>query len=436
MELTQSILEKVFCHIDGDEIAQLALDLGRIRGPSGHEEEVGEYVYTWMKENGLNPIKQFVAGKRFNVIGKLPGMGKGEGVVFNSHLDTCPRFEGEAQAGVENEAVHTSWAEGDRLYGLGVLNCRGPMAIWLVMAKALKKSGLKLGGDILLAAVVGEIGLSPIDEYQGPRYMGRGIGTAHSVRYGHVVDYAIVCETTDFGVCWAECGYVCLRIRTKGVLVLSARLENYKNINEHPNAVTKMLRVVEIIENWAREYEAKSIYESSEGVFTPKVNIGAIRGGFPPMANETASSCSIFMSIGLLPGEGPTRVMREIKEAIATTGIEADVSSYLFKKGYIGKNVEPIVSAVQESYQQLCNAPLPKVTSAISSMQRDINIYNEFGVPAITFGPTRHIDERVPSKDVSIKYESAQVKYFLKDEMVKAAKLYAMAALRLCSVIT
>jgi len=43
------------------------------------------------------------------------------------------------------------------------------MSTWLVMAKALKESGIKLGGDLILTAVVGEIGGAAVDEYQGPR---------------------------------------------------------------------------------------------------------------------------------------------------------------------------------------------------------------------------------------------------------------------------
>lgn len=107
MEIRKSILDKVFAHINGDEIAQLALDLGKIRGPSGYEEEVAEYVYRWMEENDLNPTKQFVSGERFNVIGVLPGTGKGKNLAFNSHLDTVAVFEGEAQAGKEDKSVYT-----------------------------------------------------------------------------------------------------------------------------------------------------------------------------------------------------------------------------------------------------------------------------------------------------------------------------------------
>lgn len=426
MEIPKGVLNRIFSEIDGDEIAQLALDLAKIRGPSGYEEEVGEYVYKWMEKNDLNPVKQLVAGCRFNVIGKITGAGRGKNLAFNSHLDTAPIFTGEAQADKENYSIYNSWAEGDRLYGLGIMNCRGPMSVWLSMAKAIKKSNLKLEGDLVLTAVIGEIGLAPVDEYQGPQYIGKGIGTEYAVKFGPAVDYAVVSETTDFGVTWAECGIVYLRIMTRGVQIYSPRLKEYKDIKEHPNAILKMVKVIGRIENWARDYETKSVYEFPGGIIKPKVNIGAIRGGFPPGPSETPNTCSIFVSIRLLPGKGPLEVINEIKELIGETGIDVEISSYLFKRGYVGENVDPLVRAIDESYQELCNTTLPKVSSEVTSMWRDLNIYNEVGIPAVTFGPARYVDQRISNKDGSIKY-------LTKDDLVKTAKLYTMITLKICS---
>ena len=419
-------LEKIYAYIDSDEIAKLALDLANIRGPAGHEEKVAEEVYLWMKSNGLNPQKQFVAGERFNVIGVLPGSGNGRNLAFNSHMDTAPIFEAEAQAGIENPLAFEAWSEDDRLYGLGLMNCRGPMACWLVMAKALKQSGIQLAGDIILHAVVGEIGLAPVDEYQGFRYLGKGIGTEYAVKFGPAADYAVVAETTDFGVAWAECGIVYVRITAKGVQMYSPRLKEYADYKEHPNAIIKMVKIIEEFEKWARVYEADHVRQYPGGTIKPKVNIGAIRGGFPPGPSETANCCSIFASIRLLPGEGPRKVIRELQEKFAATGIETDVRSYLYKKGYIAKNVEPLLQSIEESYQELCGSKPPDVSSEVTSMWRDLNIYNEYGIPAATFGPARYIDEKITSRDGGIKY-------LLKSDMLQTAKLYAMIALKVCS---
>jgi len=255
--------------------------------------------------------------------------------------------------------------------------------------------------------------------------MGGGFGTEHAVRYGPPVDYALVAETTNFGVTWAECGVAYLRVVTKGRRIYSPRLKEYKSIQEHPNAIVKMFQVGQAIESWAREYEAKNILEFPAGVIKPKVNIGGIRGGYPPWPSMSADLCSVFISVRLLPGEGPLRVMRELKEAISKTGLDAEVSCYSSKKGYIGQDTGPLVDAIEESYQELHHEKPPKVSSEVTSMWRDLNIYNGAGIPAVTFGPSRYDD-----KEITAKYG---IKYLLKDDLVKAAKVYAMTALRICS---
>ena len=45
--------------------------------------------------------------------------------------------------------------ENETLYGEGVVNDKGPMAAFLMAAKAVKAAGLPLRGDLLLSAVPG-----------------------------------------------------------------------------------------------------------------------------------------------------------------------------------------------------------------------------------------------------------------------------------------
>jgi hypothetical protein len=115
-----------------------------------------------------------------------------------------------------------------------------------------------------------------------------------------------------------------------------------------------------------------------------------------------------------------------LNERLAATGIDTDITPYLFKKGYIAENVDPLLKSIQESYQELCDRTPPEVASEVTSMWRDINIYNEYGIPAATFGPARYIDEKITSRDGSIKF-------LLKDDMLLTAKLYALTALKVCS---
>ena len=80
------------------------------------------------------------------------------------------------------------------------------MATWLLAAKAIKESGVKLKGDLMLMAVVGEIGIEPVDEFQPPAYVAKEAGTRYAITHGGVTDYALVSEGTDFGIVGVEAG--------------------------------------------------------------------------------------------------------------------------------------------------------------------------------------------------------------------------------------
>ena len=47
-------------------------------------------------------------------------------------------------------------------------------------------------------------------------------------------------------------------------------------------------------------------------------------------------------------------------------------------------------------------------------MWRDLNIYNEMGIPAVTFGPTRYTDEVITPK--------YRIKYLVTEDLVKTAR--------------
>src|SRR5439155_672574 len=81
---------------------------------------------------------------------------------------------------------------------------------------AIKDSGVRLKGDLLLMAVVGEIGVEPVDEFQSPAYLAKEPGTRFAITHGGVADYALVAEGTDFGIVGVEAGKAFFKVTVFG----------------------------------------------------------------------------------------------------------------------------------------------------------------------------------------------------------------------------
>lgn len=419
-------IEKVWKLIDRDEIVNLALEMGNIHAPSGDEIEMSDYVFNWMSQNEFNPLRQTVFPGRDNVVGIYRGTGDGKSLIFNSHLDSDVGVAGEKLGTRESDLISgkkLAWIEKDRVFGKTVLNDRGPMSCFLIAAKAVKDSGIRLKGDLILTTVVGEIGMAPVDEYQTTAYIGKGIGTRHLVTHGVFADFAIVAETTDFGITWTEAGVCYVKITVKGQTMYTPRSTRPVNIKEHPNAIVKMAHIIQAIEKWAKVYEQDNRYPFGAGVVVPKVNVGAIRGGFPPKPSKTADRCSIYVDIRIPPFADNSKALKEIKGVIKELGIKADFEPYLFRKGYEGKNVEPLIESIEKAHIKVYGKGTPPVPTSVTSMWRDINIFNEVGIPSLTFGPPRR---RLESGDGEGK------RYMTIDDLVNTAKIYSSVILDIC----
>jgi len=75
-----------------------------------------------------------------------------------------------------------------------------------------------------MTMAVGEIGMGPMDEFQGPKYIGKGYGSRHAVAHGIMGDYALVAESTDFGVTGVEAGAAYFKVTLHGTGYYTPRL--------------------------------------------------------------------------------------------------------------------------------------------------------------------------------------------------------------------
>ena len=420
LKVVDSLLEK--------EVLELALALGNIDSPAGRENEAGEYIFQWLQERELEARKVGLLPERFNVVGRLRGAGDGSTLVLNSHMDTSGAADeiwSTVHAG--DPIYHKAWQQGEFLYGNGICNDKGSMAAWMIACDTIRKSGVKLAGDLLLTMVVGEIGLEPVDEYPAPAYLAKEAGTRYVLNRGFVGDFALVAEGTDFHVGWTEAGKAFFKIRIFGEEppVYTPYVTRASPLS--PNAIVRMVPVIQRIEEWAKEYEAANRYESPGGIVEPRVNIGAIRGGLPYKITKTSQVCAIYLDVRITPAQHPEEVRRELTRVVAGVGMPFDIELYTYRRAYDGVRGqgskgehERLLRAITAAHKAMFGKEPERCLPQHTSMWRDVNVFHEAGIPGIMYGP-----------GVSQLGGLFAIKI---EDLVRAARLYTWIALEACGM--
>ncbi len=418
-------MEAVLKAIDSDELCDLAVRLGSINSPPGSEGGAADFVHEWLKAQGIAARTLELSPERRNVVGRLKGSGKGLHLLFNSHLDTDRRgplaWWTAGDSGMEPEVARLV---DEKVIGKAIVNDRGPMACWLIAAAALKRSGVRLRGDLVLTAVCGEIGMAPVDEFQGAGFLGKGVGTRMVVDAGVIADYAVVAESTDWAISEIECGCAYFRILVKGTSVYTPWHERGETLAEHPNATIKASALALEVDKWARDYERTRSFRFRDSMVIPKASIGAMRSGAPYSPNRTAANAALYVDVRLAPGADALGIQEELCGLAAKLGVEADVEMYLYRRGYESMGAEVLVSSARAACRSVTKKDPPPAPTGYVSMWRDRNIFTEVGIPAISFGPPRS-----GGHDAKGPYGL----YLDRRDMLAAAQIYALLALDICN---
>jgi acetylornithine deacetylase/succinyl-diaminopimelate desuccinylase-like protein len=401
-----------------NELVELCLQLGNIPSPHGRERKLGEAVLAWLKTCGIEGELQFITDESVNAVATIAGVGEGKSLIWNAHMDTGPELASDASE--EERKIESAWVQGDMLFGKGMINDKAQLCAFMIGLRAIQTAGIKLKGDLTLTAVAFETGNPSVDGQQGVHFPGEGFGTKWVVDRGVVADYALVGETSGFGIVQAECGAAWYKVRVKGREVYTPRLERGNSIQENPNAFAKAARVIMAIEEWAAQYEKRETIEFVGGTIIPKAQIVDVRGS--EGVGRPNPFCDIFIDVRIVPGKNPTAVKKEIEELVADLNLACEVSLFQYSRGHIAKNAEPLVAAVAAAHRYVFGTEPPTPPSAETSMWRDLNVFNEIGIPSICYGPPR---QREPMS-------GAQNRAMKIGDLVQATKIYALTALLLC----
>src|SRR5262249_60427236 len=135
------------------------------------------------------------------------------------------------------------------------------------------EGGGGLGGDVMVAAVAGEIEKTQWDGFRGRLYRGYAAGTRYLVSHGGVADMCLLGEPTEGKVVLAHFGTLWARISTSGPFVHTA----FSAGRLGENSIVRMGDVLDAVLEWAPKWERRASYRGGAGL----VNVGALAGGFP-----------------------------------------------------------------------------------------------------------------------------------------------------------
>jgi len=406
--------------LDREELVDLALSLGNIDSPPGQEQAVSDRIREWASEHGLDVRQIGMFPDRQNVVVQIDGDGSLPSLVFNAHMDTAWGPEERRWMQRPDDPVYTSaWRDGEIIYGNGVVNDKGPLACALLALRALRDTGTVLGGRVMVAGVCGEIGQEPVDEYQGPDYLSKEVGTRFLVEHGVIADFAVVAENSDFGVTTVEAGKAFFKISILGERsVYTPYVQHTERPVEHANAVVRSTAVIEWLTDWGRRYESEHTYPFEYGECVPKVSIGAIRAGQPFIPITSPELCFIYLDVRLTPKQTAMEVERELRAGLESLGVPVRIECFLYRRGYHAKDADALLEVLAEAHEEEFARPLGGVTAGQASSWRDTNPYNELGIPAISYGPSAG--------------RGGAQSWTRIEDLVSAARMYARIVMGLC----
>jgi acetylornithine deacetylase len=411
--LDPKLVERIIAEVKEEEIVAMSCDVINIPSPTGGELQMAEYMRTVLQKLGLDITWQEVEESRANVVGRWVGSGGGKNLMFNGHMDTSNSGDEEFLTGIgyKSHAV----VKNGMIYGLGIYNMKGALVCYTHAVKALQRAGVKLKGDVIVAAVAGEIEKTQWGEFKGKEYRGYGFGTHYLVNHGILPDMCILGEPTDMHVVLEHFGSMWVRISCTGIYVHTAFCEG----REEMNSIRRMYELMDSVMKWISTWEQKAAYGGRKGL----VNMGGIRGGHAWRASRTPEKTDLFLDVRVPPTMAMSDARRDIQEVFFAMqkahpdwGLEFE--TYVSVPGARIDEDHEMIRAIDANHKRV-TGKLPE--REVVTWCSDASVLSRYGVETVNYGPSSgprgHEGEKV----------SIQT-------LVDITKIYALTAAELCGV--
>jgi acetylornithine deacetylase len=407
------LLERILAEVKEEEIVAMCCDVINIPSPTGEELQMAQYMRNTLQQLGLAVTWQEVEEGRANVVARWTGSGHGKNLMFNGHMDTSNTGREEFLTGLGYKA--NAVVKNGFVYGLGIYNMKGALVCYTNAVKALQRAGVKLKGDVIVAAVAGEIEKTQWGEFQGKEYRGYGCGTHYLVNHGVLPDMCILGEPTDTRLVLEHFGSMWVRISCTGIYVHTAFCEG----REEMNSIRRMHELMETIMQWIGEWEKKASYGGKKAL----VNLGGIRGGHAWRASRTPEKTDLFLDVRVPPTIPMSDARREIRRVFLDLekkhpdwGLEFE--TYVSVPGARISPEHEMIKTIESVHEDVIGTPPEREVVTWCS---DASVLSRYGVETVNYGPS--------SGPRDAEGEKVRIK-----TLVDITKIYALTAAELCGV--
>jgi len=347
-------------------------------GPEFFEGRMTDYLEEWLGPLDVELRRQNVAPGRDNLLATFHAPNPLRHVLLEVHQDTVP-------IGGMKVPPFGGLIEGNRVYGRGACDDKGPMTSMLLALKRLATERPANAATVTLALAVDE-------EFTF-------LGVQKLVAEKPKFDAAIVAEPTDLDVVTAHKGGARWEMTVRGAACHSSNPRN------GVNAIYRMGRALGAIERYAA-----SLFQKTPDPLLgpPTLSVGVIQGG--TAVNIVPDACRILIDRRLVPGETPSEA-------------QADFARYMAQEAELDFPVEclppwlnlpPMPDAINGPTAEKLRAAVLKRKDSCKLLAEpygsDASTLHQAGIPSVIFGPgsigkAHTDDEFVPLDEVEMAAE-------------------------------
>ena len=385
-------MSKSLEYVDDQVVIDLTKRLIKSQSPSGNEKKLATLMAIEMKKAGFNLVQY---DEHNNIVGVMPGIGRGKTLVLVGHIDTVP--PGEMLSAFDPQEVDGSkfGSKGKVITGRGSCDMKGALAAMICAGSALKRARARLKGNFVV------VGLASTKN-------GNSTGLKKLLKKFEIDPHFIVsCAPTNLDINTAHPGQATYE------LVANGKMTNIGNPKQGESAILKMNRIIECLHQNVELPEDKRFGKAN-------MIVSSVSSTPIGESHSIPNKCNALLVRQYFKGEKPNEIQNNFVEILKKNNFKEQDVSIQLKRAYNPLEVNPkseIVSVI-EAAKQLAIGKGTKISQWVSG----VNISELFDVnmPVVGFGPG---DE---------KFAHTSIEHVPMDQVVKAAKVYTVLAEKIC----